>query len=70
MSFSLMVSLTNRCDSEDGEEQTGAGQAAGGAREGDNRKGPDSVFVLQPRGAAVPPEPHWHPGKERCTLVY
>lgn len=57
------MSLTNRCHSNDREEQTGAGQAPGGARERDNSEGPDSLIVLQPPGPAAPPEPHRHTSK-------
>lgn len=52
------MSLKNRSHSKDREEQTGVGQASGGAREGDNSEGPDSLSVLQPPGSRVPPEPH------------
>lgn len=57
------MSLTHRCHSKDREEQAGAGQASGGARERDNGEGPDSFTVVQPPGTAVPPEPHRHPSK-------
>lgn len=52
------MSLTNRRHSKDREEQTGVGQTAGGAREGNHSEGSDGLSVLQPPGAAVPPEPH------------
>ena len=57
------MSLKNRGHREDWQEQTGAGQAPGGAREGDHSEGPDGLVDLQPPGAAVPPEPHRHTGR-------
>lgn len=38
----------NRCNSEDGEEQTSIGQTSGGAREGHHSQGSDSLSFPQP----------------------
>lgn len=52
-----------RCHNKDGEEQTGVGQAPGGARERNHGEGPDCLAFLHTRGRAAPPEPHRHASK-------
>lgn len=44
----LVKHVCNRCNSEDGEEQTSVGQTSGGAREGHHSQGSDSLSFLQP----------------------
>lgn len=55
--------FNRRCYSQDWQEQTGVGQTSGGAREGDNCEGPDSLTLLQPTWSTVPAEPHWYTSK-------
>ena len=50
-----LISSSNRCNSNNGEEQAGVGQAPGGAGEGDHGEGPDGLSVLHPPGTSVSP---------------
>ena len=50
-----LISSPNRCNSNNGEEQAGVGQAPGGAGEGDHGEGPDGLSVLHPPGTSVSP---------------
>lgn len=52
-----MAVITRRY-SKDRQEQTGAGQTPGGARERHNREGSDGLFVLHTPRPTAPPEPH------------
>lgn len=60
---SEVIFFNRRCYSKDWQEQTGVGQTSGGAREGDNCEGPDSLTLLQPPWSTVPAEPHWYTSK-------
>ena len=50
-----LISSCNRGNSNDGEEQAGVGQAAGGAGEGHYSEGPDGLTVLHPQGTSLSP---------------